>query len=173
MGLAAFALKHRTTMWVLVVVLIFGGMAAYESLGRLEDPEFTIKEAKVVTPYPGATPAEVAEEVSEAMEKAVQQLGQLKEVRSTSQPGLSILSVEMQDKYDGSMLPQVWDELRRKVNDAQGNLPPGAGPSVVNDDFGDVFGFYLALYGNEYEYAELYDYAKFLRRELLLLQDVK
>lgn len=172
MGIAAFALKHRTTMWVLVAALVFGGVQAYNALGRLEDPEFTIKEAKVITRYPGATPAEVAEEVSEVMEKAVQQLGQLKEVRSTSQPGLSILSVEMQDKYDGSMLPQVWDELRRKVNDAQGNLPPGAGPSVVNDDFGDVFGVFLAVYGDGFDQKELYEHAKTLERELLLVQDV-
>ncbi|MDF1702206.1 MAG: efflux RND transporter permease subunit [Planctomycetota bacterium] len=172
MGLAAFALKHRTTMWVLVICLVFGGIQAYNTLGRLEDPEFTIKEAKVVTPYRGATPAEVAEEVSEVMEKAVQQLGQIKEVRSTSQPGLSILTVEIQDKYDGTMLPQVWDELRRKVGDAQSKLPPGAGPSVVNDDFGDVFGVLLAVYGDGFSYKELYEHAKSLERELLLVQDV-
>ena len=159
-------------MWVLVVALIFGGIQAYNSLGRLEDPEFTIKEAKVVTPYPGATPAEVAEEVSEVMEKACQQLGQIKEVRSTSQPGVSILTVEIQDRYDGSMLPQVWDELRRKVNDAQSNLPPGAGPSIVNDDFGDVFGILLAVYGDGFTYKELHEHAKTLERELLLVDDV-
>ncbi|MDH3731918.1 MAG: efflux RND transporter permease subunit, partial [Gemmatimonadota bacterium] len=101
-----------------------------------------------------------------------QALGQLKEVKSRSSRGLSIVTASMKDEFDKSRLPQVWDELRRKVGDAQGRLPPGAGPSIVNDDFGDVFGVLFAIYGEEYSYAELYDVAKLLRRELLLVQDV-
>ena len=76
------------------------------------------------------------------------------------------------NKYDKNTLPQVWDELRRKINDAQGSLPPGAGPSIVVDDFGDVFGVFLAITGDEYSYAELKEYVKMLQRELLLVQDV-
>ncbi len=79
----------------------------------------------------------------------------------------------MRDEYDKSTLPQVWDELRRKVNDAQRRLPPGAGPSLINDDFGDVYGVFYAITGEGYTYAELYEYAKFLQRELLQAQDVK
>jgi multidrug efflux pump subunit AcrB len=78
----------------------------------------------------------------------------------------------MQDKYDKSSLPQVWDELRRKVGDAQGQLPPGAGPSVVNDDYGDVYGIFLTITGDGYSYAEMREYAKNLKRELLVVQDV-
>jgi len=80
--------------------------------------------------------------------------------------------VKMKDKYDKHSLPQVWDELRRKVNDAQSKLPPGAGPSLVYDDFGDVYGVFYAVYGDGYSYAELKDYADLLRRELLLCEDV-
>ena len=112
------------------------------------------------------------QEVSDRIEQAVQQLGQLREVESRSERGLSTVTVRIKDQYDRSALPQVWDELRRKVNDVQGQLPPGAGPSVVNDDYGDVWGVYLAVYGDEYSYAELRDIAKMLRRELLLVQDV-
>ena len=172
MNLAEATLKNRVSALVLTVLIVLGGVSAYNNLGRLEDPEFTIKSAQVVTRYPGASALEVAEEVTEVIEKAVQQLGQLSYVESTSTPGLSIVSVEIQDKYDKTGLPQVWDELRRKVGDAQGSLPPGAGPSVVNDDYGDVFGVYFAVTGEGYTYKELKDYAEMLQRELLLCQDV-
>ena len=172
MNLAEFSIRNRTTVLVLTAVLLFGGALSFNQLSWLEDPEFTIKEALVLTPYPGATAEEVEEEVSDRIEQAVQKLGQVKEVESKSDRGLSTVTVRIKDQYDRSSLPQVWDELRRKVNDVQGQLPPGAGPSVVNDDFGDVYGVFIAIYGPEYSYAELREFAKMLRRELLLVQDV-
>ncbi len=172
MNLAEKAIQAKTTTLVLTTVLFIGGILAYQRLARLEDPEFTIKEALVITPYPGATAMEVEEEVSDRIEQAVQQLGQLKEVESKSDRGLSTVTVRIKDKYDKSGLPQVWDELRRKVHDVQGKLPPGAGPSIVNDDYGDVWGIFLAIHGDEYSYAELKEVAKLLRRELLLVKDV-
>ena len=172
MNLADVSLRNRTTTMVLAMVLIGAGILSFNGLARLEDPEFTIKEALVITPYPGATAKEVEEEVSDKIEQAVQQLSQLKEVESKSDRGLSTVTVRIKDKYDKFALPQVWDELRRKVGDVQGKLPPGAGPSIVNDDYGDVFGVFVAIYGDEYTPAELKEYAKFLRRELLLVPDV-
>lgn len=172
MNLADFALRNRTTTLVLTFVMLAAGLQAFNSMSRLEDPEFTIKDALVVTPYPGASAAEVAAEVSDEIEIAAQQLGQLKEVESKSDRGLSTVTVRIQDRYDKTTLPQVWDELRRKVGDAQANLPPGAGPSIVVDDFGDVWGVFVALYGDEYSETELYETAKLLRRELLLVKDV-
>lgn len=172
MKITEFCLENQTTTLFLTVVAIIGGLAAYQGMGRLEDPEFTIKDALIITPYAGASAAEVEEEVTDVIEIAAQTMGQLKEVTSRSARGMSTVTVTMQDKYDKSSLPQVWDELRRKVNDAQRNLPPGAGPSLVVDDFGDVFGVFFAVYGDEYSYAELWDVAKMLRRELLLVKDV-
>ena len=172
MKITEFCLENRVTTLFLTGVAIVGGLASYASMGRLEDPEFTIKDALIITPYPGASAAEVEEEVTDEIEIASQQLGQLKEVTSRSARGLSTVTVSMRDNYDKSTLPQVWDELRRKVSDAQVNLPPGAGPSFVIDDFGDVFGVFFAIYGDEYGYDELWDVAKFLRRELLLVPDV-
>jgi len=171
-NLAAWSIRNRTTVLVLTAVFFLGGINAFNNLARLEDPEFTIKEALVLTPYPGASAAEVEEEVSDKIEQAVQKLGQLKEVESKSDRGLSTVTVRIKDQYDKSALPQVWDEVRRKVNDVQGQLPPGAGPSIVNDDFGDVWGVFVAVYGDEYTYAEIKEYVKLLRRELLLVQDV-
>jgi len=172
MNLAELAIRNKTTTLVLTTVFFVGGIVSFNRLSRLEDPEFTIKEALVITPYPGATAAEVETEVSDKIEKAVQQLGQLKEVESKSDRGMSTVTVRIKDQYDKSSLPQVWDELRRKVGDIQGQLPPGAGPSIVNDDYGDVWGIFIAIYGDEYTYAELKEVAKLLRRELLLVKDV-
>ena len=172
MNLAELAIRNKVTTLVLSAVFFVGGIVSFQRLSRLEDPEFTIKEALVVTPYPGASAEEVEREVSNKIEMAVQQLGQLKEVESYSTRGLSTVTVRIKDQYDKHSLPQVWDELRRKVGDMQGQLPPGAGPSVVQDDYGDVWGIFLAIYGDEYTPAELYEVAKMLRRELLLVRDV-
>ncbi|GMW02192.1 MAG: multidrug transporter AcrB [Candidatus Hydrogenedentota bacterium] len=173
MNLAEYSIRNSVVTWVVVIVLLGGGFTSFQRLSRLEDPEFTIKEALILTPYPGASASEVEEEVSDVMEKAAQQLGQVKRVESRSSRGLSIVQVVIKEEYDKRDLPQIWDELRRKVSDHQRDLPPGAGPSVVNDDFGDVYGVYLALTGEGHTYRDLYETAKFLQRELLHVTDVK
>ncbi|MFC1835181.1 efflux RND transporter permease subunit [Thermodesulfobacteriota bacterium] len=172
MNLAKYALQNRVVMYVFTILLIGGGVWSYQKLSRLEDPEFTIKEALVITEYPGASPRQVEQEVTDKIETAIQQLGQLKKVTSLSRTGLSIITAEMKDKYDKDTLPQIWDELRRKVGDVQSQLPPGVKASVVNDDYSDVFGVFFAVTGKGYSYKELYDFVKMLRRELLLVQDV-
>ena len=155
MNIAEFAIRKKVITWTLTTILIYMGFQAYLALPRLEDPEFAIKDAVVLTPYRGASAAEVELEVTERIEKAVQELGQLKRVQSYSTRGLSVVKVTIKDSYDKTELPQVWDELRRKVGDVQGQLPPGAGPSLVNDDFGEVYGAYFALTGEGYSFAEL------------------
>jgi multidrug efflux pump subunit AcrB len=172
MNIAEASIKNRVVTLTFAVVMLVGGIQAFNGLSRLEDPEFTIKDALVITPYPGASAAEVEEEVTDHIEIAVQQLGQLDEIESRSTRGMSNLTVSIKKQYDKNSLPQVWDELRRKVGDAQSGLPPGAGPSLVVDDFGDVYGVFVAVYGEEYSYAELKDVIDLLRRELLLVQDV-
>ncbi|MEE8118772.1 MAG: efflux RND transporter permease subunit [Gammaproteobacteria bacterium] len=172
MNLAASAIKYRTVTLVFTVVALIGGLHTFGNLARLEDPPFTIKVAQIMTPYPGATAEEVAEEVSDALETAIQQMGQLDHVNSQNLDGLSIITVEILAQYDKTTLPQVWNELRNKVNDAASELPPGAGPSRVIDDYGDVFGVFFAVYGPEYSYAELKGVVDMLKRELLLVEDV-
>jgi multidrug efflux pump subunit AcrB len=172
MDIAAIAIKNRVVTLVLTVVMLLAGMASFDDMSRLEDPEFTIKDALVMTPYPGASAEEVEQEVSDYLEIAVQQLGQLDRVTSKSDRGLSTLTVTIKNTYDGESLPQVWDELRRKINDAAAQLPPGVGQPIVIDDFGDVYGVFLAITADGYSYAELKDYVDILRRELLLVDDV-
>lgn len=147
---------------------------AYQNMSRFEDPEFTIRVAKVFTQYPGATPAEVMQEVTEPLETALQQLAELESVESISSSGKSELTVEI--RFDASPtksdLQLVWGKVRNKIDDAQRDLPPGAGPSVVVDDFGDVYGIYYLLTGEGFTSAELSSYAESLRRDMLLVDDV-
>ncbi len=172
MNIAEASIRYKTITIVMTVLIAVGGIYSYQKLGRLEDPEFTIKAAQIITAYPGATAMEVAEEITDEIETAVQQMGQLDLVTSISEPGRSTISVEMKDKYDKDSLPQVWDELRRKVNDVRAILPPGASTPVVYDDYGDVYGVLYAVYGDGYSYAELKKHTDVLRRELLLCDDV-
>ncbi len=173
MNIAEFSIKKSVITWTLTFVMIVLGYFAYQGLPRLEDPEFAIKEAVILTPYPGASPKEVQEEVTEVIEKACQEMGQLKRVESYSMRGMSLVHVIIKDKYRKDILPQVWDELRRRMADYEHELPPGAGPITVNDDFGDVYGVYFALVGDGYTFAELKEVAELLQRELLVVQDVK
>jgi multidrug efflux pump subunit AcrB len=173
MNLAELSIRYKTVTYVMMVVLIIGGLLSFQNMPRLEDPEFTLKEAQVITAYPGATAEEVEREVTEIIERAAQQMGQLKRVTSRSERGRSTVSVSMKDQYGKEELPQIWDELRRKVNDAQSELPPGAQPSLVADDFGDVYGVFFGLTGDGYSYAELEAITKRLQRELLLVENVR
>ncbi|MDO4573588.1 MAG: efflux RND transporter permease subunit [Planctomycetia bacterium] len=183
MNIAAIAIQNRKVTYVLSALVFFTGMYAYTQLGKLEMPDFVIKTAVVATPYPGASPDEVEREVTQVVEEALQALGGIKELYSLSQDGLSIVYVEMEDDKTSDELPQIWDELRRKVNDNQNKLPQGAGPSVVNDDFGDVYGLFYALTlkeeippdasGFDPTCRELRLFARELKKELLLCRDVK
>ncbi|WP_022665591.1 efflux RND transporter permease subunit [Desulfospira joergensenii] len=172
MKFASAVLKTRVISILLSVLLAGFGIIAYQKLGRLAYPDFTIKTALVVTSYPGASPREVEKEVTDKIEQAVQSMGQLDYVTSISQESLSIVYVEIKDQVKGSQIPQVWDELRKKVGDMAAALPPGAGPSMVRDDFGDVFGVYFAISGESYSSRELKEYAKYLKKELLLVDEV-
>jgi multidrug efflux pump subunit AcrB len=174
MNPGVLSVRNNRVVFVAMFLVLVGGVVAYRQMGRLEDPEFTIKEALVITPYPGASAEEVAREVSNPIENACQQLGQLERVESESTRGRSVVSVVIKDRYNRDKIPQVWDELRRKVADVQPALPPPVrGSSTVLDDFGDVYGIFLAITGEGYSQPELRRYADFLRREFLLLPNVK
>jgi multidrug efflux pump subunit AcrB len=174
MNPGVFSVTHNRVVFVAMALAVLGGFMAYQRLGRLEDPEFTIKQALIITPYAGASADEVAKEVTNPIERAVQRLGQLDRVESESARGLSIVSARILDRYHKDAIPQVWDELRRKINDVQPQLPPAVrGKSNVRDDFGDVFGIFLAITGDGFTSQELRRYAEFLRREMLLVEDVK
>jgi len=172
MDIAKLSISHKVVSSMFMLLLLLGGIISYNDLGRLEDPEFTIKEAMVITSYPGASPLQVEEEVSYPIENALQQLPYVKNVESISTPGLSQIKVEMKGTYRKEELRQIWDEVRRKIGDLAGTFPQGVYPPRVIDDFGDVFGVLLSITGEGYSYEELKDYADYLRRELVLIDGV-
>lgn len=163
--------RQVMTVFSTIVVMIAGTMS-YFGLGQLEDPEFTIKVAMVATPYPGASPEEVELEVTDVIERAVQQIPELKEIESYSSAGLSMVKVIIKPEIRSPELPQVWDQLRKRIADATSGLPPGAGQPQVFDDFGDVFGFFFAIQADGFTYAELERYADDIKKELALVNGV-
>ncbi len=172
MNIAEFAIRKKTFFLFISLVLAVSGVISYFKMGKLEDPEFTIKLAVVVTPYPGASVLQVEKEVTENIEKAVQKLDRLDYVRTESRAGMSIAYVYLQDNVPTRDVPQEWDHLRRKINDVQSELPPGAGPSLVKDDFGEVYGVLIALIARGYAYEDLKHYADLVQRELLMVDQV-
>ncbi|MEM9706453.1 MAG: efflux RND transporter permease subunit [Pseudomonadota bacterium] len=174
MNIAEFSIKNRLIMWLIVILSVFGGWNAYQTMPRFEDPEFTIRTAQILTQYPGASPEEVADEVSDPLETALQELQEVDEIRSTSRAGFSEIEVDIKYGFspDKAALQGVWTKLRNKINDARSGLPPGASQPFVFDEFGDVYGVYYLLTGEGYSARELEEYAKALRKELLQIEGV-
>ncbi len=172
MSLTEYAIKNRAVSYLVVFLIVVGGVASFFTLGRLEDPIFTIKKAVVVTQYPGASAAEVELEVTDVIEKAIQELPELKHLYSFSRPGLSIIKVDIKERYWSDRLPQIWDAMRKKIRDVEQEFPPGVGTPNVLDDFNFVYGFVLAVTGDGFSYAQLEDYADGIKKELSLVQGV-
>ncbi len=172
MRIARASIDRPLYTWLIILIALFGGIWGFLSLGRLEDPAFTIKNAVIVTQYPGATAEQVALEVSEPLESAIQQMGEVDTITSLNQPGQSLIEVEIKSTYNGSELPAIWTRLRAKVRDAARGLPSGVNQPYVNDGFGDVFGLFYAVTAEGFSDAEKHELATFLRRELLTVDGV-
>ncbi len=172
MNIARAAIERPLYTWLLILTCLLGGTFAFFNLGRLEDPAFTIKQAVVITTYPGATAEQVAKEVSEPLESAIQKMGELKRITSRNRPGQSIITVEVNDTFSGDELPAIWTDLRAKVGNAARRLPSGVGDPYVNDGFGDVFGIFYAVTAPGFTDAEKHQLATFLRREILTVDGV-
>jgi multidrug efflux pump subunit AcrB len=172
MDIARASIDRPLYTWIIMLVALLGGIWGFLNLGRLEDPAFTIKQAVIVTAYPGASAEQVAREVSEPLESAIQKMGEVKTITSINRPGSSLIDVEMHDTYDGTELPAIWTDLRAKIRDAARGLPDGVSQPYVNDSFGDVFGLFYAVTSEGYSDAEKHELATFLRRELLAVDGV-
>lgn len=171
-SLTEIALKNKVVLYFILLLVLLGGVSSYFKMGKLEDAVFTIKTALVVTVYPGATPHEVEQEVSEVLERAVQEMDNIKEVFSSSHAGFSILEINLEESMRSKQMPQTWDILRKKIADASSELPSTAFAPQVIDDFGDVYGMFYAITGDGYSYEELNDYAEYLKRNLLTVDVV-
>ena len=153
MNFGIWALNNKKLVYYLVAILIVGGILSYDQMSKLEDPEIKVKQAVVVTTYPGASPYEVELQVTDHLEKSIRSLNNIDKVESHSCNDLSLITVNLKTTVPDDETEQYWDMLRRKINDAQSKLPNEANTSVVIDDYGDVYGMFYALssdgYGNK------------------------
>lgn len=172
LNLAQFIINRPIYGWILALACLFGGIHGIENIGRLEDPAFPIKQAYIITTYPGASAEEVEQEVTDRIEDALQELHSIKRLRSKSVPGRSEIQVELLEEYETDETAQVFDELRRRVSEAEMRLPPGVGTPLVEDDFDDVYGILYAVKAPGYSDAELHDIAKELSTQLKLVPNV-
>ncbi len=170
MNIAAWCIENNRTSLVILFLLVFLGMSTYLHIPRLEDPEFTVRTALVITPFPGASPQRVEELVTDKLEEHIREISEVDHITSQSMSGLSIIEVNIQQQYKN--LDPIWQNLRNKVSDAAHDLPEGVYPPIVNDEFGDVFGILIALTGEGYTYREMEDEADHIRDQLLRLEDV-
>ncbi len=174
MNPAEYAIRNKLIGWIVVAIALIGGLVAYTSMPRLEDPEFTVRYAQIITDYPGATPQEVAEELSDKIETELQSMQEVEEIVTTNSYGRSIIQVEIKYEFSPTKedLQVVWARMRNRIADAQAQFPPGAGEPHINDDFGDVYGLFYFVTGPGFTIKELYDYAWDLRTDLLSVENV-
>ncbi len=172
MSIARAAIDRPLFTWLLMLFCLFGGYWGFNTIGRLEDPAFTIKTAIVFTSYPGASAEQVASEVSEPLETAIQGMAEVDRITSENRPGSSRITVDIVDTFSGDELSAIWTRLRAEVEDAAARLPDGVRTPIVNDSFGDVFGIFFAVTAEGLSDAERYDLSRFLRRELLVVDGV-
>lgn len=171
-NLSRWALQHAPLMRYLMLVLMLLGTAAYFQLGQDEDPPFTFRVMVVRSFWPGATAAQVAEQVTDKIERTLQEVPHADKIRSYSKPGESLIIFQLKDNSPPREVPQIWYTVRKKVGDMRFSLPQGVQGPFFNDDFGDVYGVIYALSGEGFSHAELKDFADDARQRLLRVKDV-
>ena len=171
-NLSGWALKHRGLVLYFMLALSVTGIASYDKLGQSEDPPFTFKVMVVRTNWPGATAHEVAEQITDRIEKKLQEAPYVDVIRSYSKPGESLVMFLAKDSAPASAIPEIWYQVRKKIGDIRQTLPAGIQGPYFNDEFGDTFGNIYALTGDGFDYAQLKQYADRIRLELLRVPGV-
>jgi multidrug efflux pump len=172
LNISRWALEHRALTRYLLIVFLVLGAAAYFQLGQDEDPPFTFRAMAIRVFWPGATAQQVAEQVTDKLEKALQEVPYSDRIRSYSKPGESLILFQVRDSSPPREMPQIWYTVRKKLGDMRGTLPPGVVGPYFNDEFGDVYGSIYAISADGYSYAELKDHADQVRQRLLKVKDV-
>jgi len=173
MSFTESVLKQKKVLLFVLIAISIGGVFSFFKIGKLEDAEISVKTALVITQFPGASPHEVELQVTDLLENAIQSMDNIDNIESRSLAGYSEITVNIKKSIRTKELPQIWDVLRRKVNDVSARLPQGARSPMVLDDFGDVYGIFLAMSGDGFSYEELRNYSRYMKRELLLVPGVK
>ena len=170
--IARLSIERPLYSWMLVLACVVGGVVGIDTVGRLEDPSFPLMYVYVITPYEGASAVEVEQEVTDPIESALQELPYIEKITSKSISGRSEIMVEIQEEYSGDDTAQIFDELRRRVSEASLRVPPGVGPTIVEDDFGDIYGVMYAVSAEDYSPDEIRDIARQLSTELKSVEHV-
>ena len=171
-NLSDWALKHQTLVLYLMMMLMLSGLLAYTKLGQSEDPPFTFKVMLVRTTWPGASALEVEEQITDKLEKKLQEVPHLGYMNSYSRPGLSVIFIVIKDDTFSKDIPQIWYQIRKKVGDIRHTLPSNIESLTFNDEFSDVYGSMYALTGDGFDNFALKKQAEMIRAELLKTTDV-
>src|SRR6476660_9259070 len=171
-NLSEWALEHQPLILYFVVALFVAGIYSYLRLGQGEDPEFTFKVMVVRALWPGATAKEVELQVTERLEKKLQETPWIDYVRSYSKPGESMIFIILKDYTPPKAVPDAWYQVRKKLADIRYTLPAGVQGPFFNDEYGDTFGIIYAFTSDGYSFSELHDYVENIRRDLLRVPDV-
>lgn len=172
-NLTELSLRHRTLVWYFIIVCALGGIFAYESLGRMEDPAFTIRQMVISAAWPGATAEEMQEQVTDKLERRFQDTPGLKKIMSETRAGQTIIYLQLRDELDASQIRPTWRDVRNFGEDAKHDLPDGVYGPYYNDRFDDVYGSIYAITGADYSYEELRAMAEDARRRILAVPRVQ
>jgi len=172
MNITEMTFRRKAIIWFILFCMVAGGILAFRSISKLEDPELKVMQSQIVTVYPGASAHEVEMQVTNIIEEELNTLGDVENIRSKSMPNISIVSVMLELTVPQDEIEQRWDFLRRRMNEVVAKLPAGAQPPMVYDDFGDVYGMFYAMTGDSYSYKEMSKMARFIRREMLAVDGV-
>ncbi|WP_446808762.1 efflux RND transporter permease subunit [Methylomonas sp. 2BW1-5-20] len=172
-NLSEWVLKHRSFTGFMLALVVLGGLFAYYRLGQQEDPPFTFRVMVVKTLYPGATALEVEQQLTDRLEKKIQELPNLDYLRSYSKPGESVIFVTPREDTPPKDIPELWYQVRKKVDDIRMTLPPGSIGPFFNDEFGDTYSLIYAFSGEGFSYADLKEAADSVRQQLLRVKDVE
>ncbi|WP_322741637.1 efflux RND transporter permease subunit [Glaciimonas soli] len=166
-NLSRWALEHIPLVRYLMVVLVIGGIISYSRLGQDEDPPFTFRAMVVTAQWPGATSLQMAEQVTDKLEKKLQEVPNIDIIRSYSKPGETLIILQLKESTPPQDVPASWYQVRKKISDIQYTLPQGVLGPFFNDEFGDTFGSIYAVSGDGFSYADVKDYADLIRQQLL------
>ncbi|GAO93601.1 AcrB/AcrD/AcrF family protein [Pseudomonas syringae pv. actinidiae] len=165
-NLSEWAIKHQSFVWYLMFVALLMGVFSYMKLGREEDPSFTIKTMIIQTRWPGATVDETLEQVTDRIEKKLEELDSLDYVKSYTRPGESTVFVYLRDTTNAKAIPEIWYQVRKKVDDIRGQFPQGLQGPSFNDEFGDVYGSIYAFTADGFSMRQLRDYVEKVRADI-------
>ena len=172
-NLTELSLKHKGLVWYFIIIVFFGGMFSYEKLGRMEDPDFTIRQMVVSAAWPGATAQQMEEQVTDKIERKLQDVPGLKRITSYSREGQAVIYVTLNDDVPKANIRPTWRDVRNLCEDEKRSLPVGVYGPYYNDRFDDVFGSIYAVTGDGWSYEEMREQAEKTRRALLTVKNVQ